>query len=58
MSRYGSTYYLWGRAALIAFAILITSSATPVFAQYNRVDLASNQTGIAPSTDQQHLINA
>ena len=58
MYRYGSTHYLWGRAALIAFAILIASSVTPVFAQYKRVDLASNQPGVAPSTDQQHLINA
>jgi uncharacterized protein (TIGR03118 family) len=48
-----------GRAALMAFAILlIASSVTPVFAQYKRTDLASNRPGVAPSTDQQHLINS
>jgi uncharacterized protein (TIGR03118 family) len=54
-----STHYLSGRAAVLAFAILlIASGVTPVFAQYKRTDLASNQPGVAPSTDQQHLINA
>ena len=31
---------------------------TPVFAQYVRTDLGSNQPGVAPSTDPQHLINS
>ena len=54
-----STEHLFGRAALLAFAILfVASSMTPVFAQYKRTDLASNQPGVAPSTDQQHLINS
>jgi hypothetical protein len=57
MKKYGSTHYLLERTALIAFAILIASSVT-VFAQYKRTDLASNQPGVAPSTDQQHLINS
>ena len=44
---------------MLAFAILvIASSVTPVFAQYTRTDLASNQQGVAPSTDQQQLINS
>jgi uncharacterized protein (TIGR03118 family) len=55
-----STHYLSGHAAaLLACAILfVTSSVTPVLAQYKRTDLASNQPGVAPSTDQQHLINS
>src|ERR1700751_1811412 len=53
------THYFSGRAALLASAILfVASSGTPVFAQYKRTDLASNQPGVAPSTDQQHLINS
>jgi uncharacterized protein (TIGR03118 family) len=53
------THYFSGRAAILAFAILfVASSVTPVFAQYKRTDLASNQPGAAPSTDQQHLINS
>jgi len=59
MSHSVSTLHLSGRAALLAFAILfVASSVTPVFAQYKRTDLASNQPGVAPSTDQQHLINS
>src|ERR1700751_5973635 len=59
LSHCDSTHYLSGRAAVLAFAILlIASGVTPVFAQYKRTDLASNQPGVAPSTDQQHLINA
>ena len=59
ISYYGSTDFLSARAALMAFAILlIASSVTPIFAQYTRTDLASNQPGVAPSTDQQHLINS
>jgi uncharacterized protein (TIGR03118 family) len=54
-----STQHLFGPAACLAFAILlVASSVTPVFAQYMRTDLASNQPGVAPSTDQQHLINS
>jgi len=59
MSHSVSTQHLSGRAALLAFAFLfVASSVTPVFAQYKRTDLASNQPGVAPSTDQQHLINS
>jgi hypothetical protein len=59
MSHSISTQHLSGRAALLAFVILfVASSVTPVFAQYKRTDLASNQPGVAPSTDQQHLINS
>jgi len=47
------------RAGLLVLAILFVSAgATPVVAQYTRTDLASNQPGVAPSTDQQHLINS
>ena len=54
-----STHHLSVRAALLTFAILfVASSVTPVFAQYVRTDLASNQPGVAPSTDPQHLINS
>jgi uncharacterized protein (TIGR03118 family) len=54
-----STRHLFGPAACLAFAILlVASSVTPAFAQYMRTDLASNQPGVAPSTDQQHLINS
>src|SRR6202007_3344219 len=50
---------LSGSVALLTFAILfVASSVTPVFAQYVRTDLASNQPGVAPSTDPQHLINS
>jgi uncharacterized protein (TIGR03118 family) len=50
---------LSGCAALLTFAIFfLASSVTPVFAQYVRTDLASNQQGVAPSTDPQHLINS
>jgi hypothetical protein len=50
---------LSGCAALLTFAIFfLASSVTPVFAQYVRTDLASNQPGVAPSTDPQHLINS
>ena len=41
---------------LTAFAILLMQSLT--FAQYTRTDLVSNQPGVAPTTDQQHLVNA
>jgi hypothetical protein len=54
-----STHHLSGRAALLTCAILfVASSVRPVFAQYVRTDLASNQPGVAPSTDSQHLINS
>jgi hypothetical protein len=59
MSHSVRTHHFSGRAAIPAFAILfVASSVTPVFAQYKRTDLASNQPGAAPSTDQQHLINS
>ena len=59
MSHSVSTQHLSGHAARLAFAILfLVSSVTPIFAQYVRTDLASNQPGVAPSTDQQHLINS
>ncbi len=59
MSHSVSMQHLCGRAALLAFTVLfVASSVTPVFAQYKRTDLASNQPGVAPSTDQQHLINS
>ena len=59
MSHSVSTEHFSWPAALLAFAILfVASSVTPVFAQYKRTDLASNQPGVAPSTDQQHLINS
>ena len=52
-------HHLSGCAALLTFAIFfVASSVTPVFAQYVRTDLASNQPGVAPSTDPQHLINS
>ena len=58
MSHSVSAQHLCGRAALLAFAVLfVASSATPVFAQYKRTDLASNQPGVAPSIDP-HLINS
>src|SRR5579864_5938020 len=47
------------RGGLLAFVILfVFAGATPAVAQYTRTDLASNQPGVAPSTDQQHLINS
>ena len=59
MSHSVNTQHLSGRTALLAFAILfVASSVTPVFAQYKRTDLASNQPGVAPSTDRQHLITS
>ena len=59
MSHSASTQHLSGHAALLVFTVLfVASSVTPVFAQYKRTDLASNQPGVAPSTDQQHLINS
>src|SRR3989440_11537270 len=59
MSHSVSTEHFSWPAALLAFAILfVASSVTPFFAQYKRTDLASNQPGVAPSTDQQHLINS
>jgi hypothetical protein len=51
LSHCDSTHYLSGRAAVLAFAVLlIASDVTAVFAQYKRTDLASNQPGVAPST--------
>ena len=59
MSHFVSMQHLSGHAARLAFAmLLVASSETPVFAQYKLTDLASNQPGVAPSTDQQHLINS
>lgn len=59
MSHSVSTQHLSGRAALLAFAIFfVASSVTPVYAQYKRTNLASNQPGVAPFTDLQHLINS
>jgi hypothetical protein len=50
MSHSVSTQHLSRPAALLAFGILLdASSVTPVFAQYKRTDLASNQPGVAPS---------
>jgi uncharacterized protein (TIGR03118 family) len=47
------------RAALLCFAILlIASSATPVFAQYVRTNLVSNQQGVGTNTPDSHLVNA
>jgi uncharacterized protein (TIGR03118 family) len=58
MSYSVSTQHLSGRAALLAFAILfVASNVTPVFAQYKRTNLASNQPGVTPSTDPR-LINS
>lgn len=37
---------------------MLAPFAPASFAQYVRTDLASNQPGVAPSTDQQHLINS
>ena len=38
--------------------LFVSSFLTPVFAQYKRTDLVSNQPGVAPTTDEQHLVNA
>jgi hypothetical protein len=46
------------RAASLVLALLFVSLfLTPVFAQYKRTDLVSNQPGVAPTTDEQHLVN-
>jgi len=59
MSHSVRTPHLCGHGTLLAFAVFfVASSVTPVFAQYKRTDLASNQPGVAASTDQQHLINS
>jgi hypothetical protein len=41
-----------------ARVLFVSSFLTPVFAQYKRTDLVSNQPGVAPTTDEQHLVNA
>jgi uncharacterized protein (TIGR03118 family) len=63
MKQSGTTQPRFGRgvarAASLGLALLFVSSfLTPVFAQYKRTDLISNQPGVAPTTDEQHLANA
>jgi uncharacterized protein (TIGR03118 family) len=38
--------------------VLVLLPSTTAFAQYVQTDLVSNQPGVAPGTDQQHLVNA
>ena len=63
MSHSVSTQHLSGRAAaraaLLALAILfVSASATPVFAQYVRTDLVTNQKGVGTNAPDSHLVNA
>jgi hypothetical protein len=44
------------RVTVLVFVISLFPSLT--FAQYTRTDLVSNQPGIAPNTDAEHLVNA
>jgi len=47
------------RAALLALVVLFfASGVTPVFAQYKRTDLVSNQLGVGTNTPDSHLVNA
>ncbi len=47
------------RPALLALAVLFfASGVTPVFAQYVRTDLVSNQQGVGTNTPDSHLVNA
>src|SRR6266481_4640930 len=63
MKQYGTTQPRFGRgiaraASLVLALLFVSSFLTPVFAQYKRTDLVSNQPGVAPTTDEQHLVNA
>ncbi len=47
------------RAALLPLVVLFfASGVTPVFAQYVRTDLVSNQQGVGTNTPDSHLVNA
>jgi uncharacterized protein (TIGR03118 family) len=43
---------------LFTFPVLVALLPSLAFAQYARTDLVSNQPGVAPTTDEQHLVNA
>ena len=63
MKQSGATQHRFGRgiaraASLVLASLFVSSFLTPVFAQYKRTDLVSNQPGVAPTTDEQHLVNA
>ena len=63
MSHSASTQHISGRlfarAGLLVLAILFVSAGTtPVFAQYVRTDLASNQQNVGTNTPDPHLVNA
>jgi len=63
MKQTGTTQPRFGRgiaraASLVLALLFVSSFLTPVFAQYKRTDLISNQPGVAPTTDEQHLVNA
>src|SRR5439155_16034395 len=63
MKQSGTTQPRFGRgiaraASLVLALLFVSSFLTPVFAQYKRTDLVSNQPGVAPTTDEQHLVNA
>jgi hypothetical protein len=63
MKQSGTTQHRFGRgiaraASLVLVLLFVSSFLTPVFAQYKRTDLVSNQPGVAPTTDEQHLVNA
>jgi uncharacterized protein (TIGR03118 family) len=47
------------RAAVLAFAILLVAAgSTPIFAQYARTNLVSNQANVGTNTPDSHLVNA
>jgi uncharacterized protein (TIGR03118 family) len=63
MKQSGTTQPRFGRgiaraASLVLALLFVSSFLTPAFAQYKRTDLISNQPGVAPTTDEQHLVNA
>ena len=63
MKQSGATQHRFGRgiaraASLVLALLFVSSFLTPVFAQYKRTDLVSNQPGVAPTTDERHLVNA
>src|SRR5207244_4459278 len=63
MKQTGTTHPRCGRgiaraSSLVLAFLFVSSFLTPVFAQYKRTDLISNQPGVAPTTDEQHLVNA
>jgi hypothetical protein len=63
MKQSATTQHRFGRGiaratSLVPALLFVSSFLTPVFAQYKRTDLVSNQPGVAPTTDEQHLVMA